>query len=328
MESFTGNCTKKMVARYEAHKSSGYCAKGFKKDAVTLLELFYNMKTLKYQDFCEIWKKMHFIYIYCGRNIKSEVKEFTEEVLHTAKELAININNEFSKRVGALYLLYGLYFLQPVDTSCKIRMTPENFNIYLNLIDQLRICKQLDALYIGCKLIVSRSFYFVVTPHNYGLHRSFRKYHDQTINILNVDTFSLATQTESITVKNGLVDALNQLNEKYYQTKCVLPGAVNMEPEASLKLVDPNIGSKLLANLEQMSTLDSEPSTSQLSEQSDLEDDDEFEEKNVKTNVKINKTLLSKRRKLIKRAFTAKADRKIIQRSKRSKLKGRKKKEV
>lgn len=50
-----------------------------------------------------------------GRNIKSEIKEFTEEVLHIAKELVININNEFSKRVGALYLLYGLYFLQPVE---------------------------------------------------------------------------------------------------------------------------------------------------------------------------------------------------------------------
>lgn len=97
-----------------------------------------------------------------------------------------------------------------------------------------------------------------------------------------------------------------------------------MEPESSLKLVDPNIGSKLLVNLEQMFTLNSEPSTSQLSEQSGLEDDDEFEEKK---NVKTEKTVLNnKRRKLIKRAFVAKADRKIMQRSKRSKIKSRKKK--
>ncbi|PSN41212.1 hypothetical protein C0J52_04179 [Blattella germanica] len=89
-----------------------YIAAGVRADCKVLIEKFIKKNSVRFQDFLQIWKEMHFPCIYSGRPSFAELYEFVEEVLLIAKEFFLPPNN-LQTRICGLYLLYGLYYMQP-----------------------------------------------------------------------------------------------------------------------------------------------------------------------------------------------------------------------
>lgn len=68
----------------------------------------------------------------------------------------------FQERVGSIYLLYALYYLQPSHYSVKIRITTEQMIALNRFIDQrIRPYGHLDTIYVLYKLIANNAFSIV-----------------------------------------------------------------------------------------------------------------------------------------------------------------------
>ena len=67
--------------------------------------------------------------------------QFTEDILRIAAELWMPPAN-FQNRIGALYLLYGLYFKQLSEPRCKVSLSRRysgRFKYYFTVIFRLTI---------------------------------------------------------------------------------------------------------------------------------------------------------------------------------------------
>ena len=83
--------------------------------------------------------------------------EFCEETLHIAKQFIL-LSNELVDQIGALYLLYGLYYKMPVE-NVKIRVTAKEWHKFLEFHKIIKIEKLYDASYIFVKLVTDNAFH-------------------------------------------------------------------------------------------------------------------------------------------------------------------------
>ncbi|XP_076778120.1 snRNA-activating protein complex subunit 1 isoform X2 [Arvicanthis niloticus] len=92
---------------------------GLQTDCETLLSRFQEMDSVRFEDFAELWRSMKFATIFCGkmRNLKKNM--FAKEALALAWRYFLPPHT-FQIRVGALYLLYGLYNTQLCQPKQKL----------------------------------------------------------------------------------------------------------------------------------------------------------------------------------------------------------------
>ena len=79
-----------------------------------IVELFDENEELRYEYFHQVWHQTRFALIYHGREFFRELYEFTEDLLETVKQHVVDTKQSQAHRVAAIYLLYGLYFKQPL----------------------------------------------------------------------------------------------------------------------------------------------------------------------------------------------------------------------
>ncbi|ELV13937.1 snRNA-activating protein complex subunit 1, partial [Tupaia chinensis] len=84
---------------------------GLQADCETLLSRFQETDSVRFEDFTELWRNMKFGTIFCGKMRNLEKNTFTKEALALAWRYFLPPYT-FQIRVGALYLLYGLYNTQ------------------------------------------------------------------------------------------------------------------------------------------------------------------------------------------------------------------------
>ena len=133
---------------------------GVRSDFSKVLKLFADSDSVRYEQFSQIWRECKMSFIFVGRDTERELRmvsvsklrfllpffdleafkkkkkkglyrgggqqfmkylsfQFTEDLLNIAVELWMPPAN-FQARVGALYLLYGLYFKQHSEPKCKV----------------------------------------------------------------------------------------------------------------------------------------------------------------------------------------------------------------
>lgn len=83
--------------------------------------------------------------------------EFTEEALTIAKSFMLPPHSKV-KRIGALYLMYGLYTQQPFCGVVKFRFTPPEWSILLKFVENLKAHGFIDANYIFYKMCIDGAF--------------------------------------------------------------------------------------------------------------------------------------------------------------------------
>lgn len=142
-----------------------YCCEGVKNDFQKVVDRFLSSDSVRYEDFLHIWQDMHFYHIFRGRESDLQLRQFAQEALKLACELWIE-SADFQIQVCGLYLMYGLYFSQPVAPKAKIRMTLPMWHGAQEFIKSVKQYNHLDVEYIYMRLILNKAFHFVAAISN------------------------------------------------------------------------------------------------------------------------------------------------------------------
>ncbi|XP_023615691.1 snRNA-activating protein complex subunit 1 isoform X2 [Myotis lucifugus] len=92
---------------------------GLQADCEELLSRFQETDSVRFEDFSALWRSMKFGTIFCGKMRNLEKNTFTKEALALAWRYFLP-PYAFQIRVGALYLLYGLYNTQLCQPKQKL----------------------------------------------------------------------------------------------------------------------------------------------------------------------------------------------------------------
>ncbi|XP_033762777.1 snRNA-activating protein complex subunit 1-like [Pecten maximus] len=151
------------MGRNLRHQHKYTPAVGIKEDFEDLLQRFIATETVRYENFVEIWRDMKMPLIFAGRQSEREVCEFTEECFRIASQYVVAPYN-FQVRVGALYLLYGLFNTQPLCSRAKIRVTNSMWLDLLEFQSEAQRQQHLDVDFIFHKLRFQNGFLFTAKP--------------------------------------------------------------------------------------------------------------------------------------------------------------------
>ncbi|XP_045144103.1 snRNA-activating protein complex subunit 1 [Echinops telfairi] len=136
---------------------------GLQTDCEALLGRFQETDSVRFEDFTELWRSMKFGTIFCGRMRNLEKNTFTKEALALGWRFFLPPYT-FQIRVGALYLLYGLYNTQLCQPKQKIRVALKDWDEVLKFQQDLINAQHFDAAYIFRKLRLDKAFYFTAMP--------------------------------------------------------------------------------------------------------------------------------------------------------------------
>ncbi|XP_006864696.1 PREDICTED: snRNA-activating protein complex subunit 1 [Chrysochloris asiatica] len=136
---------------------------GLQTDCEALLSRFQETDSVRFEDFTELWRSMKFGTIFCGRMRSLEKNVFTKEALALAWRYFLPPYT-FQIRVGALYLLYGLYNTQLCQPKQKIRVALKDWDEVLKFQQDLINAQHFDAAYIFRKLRLDKAFHFTAMP--------------------------------------------------------------------------------------------------------------------------------------------------------------------
>ncbi len=99
--------------------------------------------------------------IFCGRQHDRELHEFSEDLLELVKRRAL-APETVGVRAAALYLLYALYFRQPLVPKLKVRITLSEFRDVSDFVGELREGQHWDLVYVWARLLQNHAFSYVV----------------------------------------------------------------------------------------------------------------------------------------------------------------------
>ncbi|XP_028362204.1 snRNA-activating protein complex subunit 1 [Phyllostomus discolor] len=136
---------------------------GLQADCEALLSRFQETDSVRFEDFTELWRSMKFGTIFCGKMRNLEKNTFTKEALALAWRYFLPPYT-FQIRVGALYLLYGLYNTQLCQPKQKIRVALKDWDEVLKFQQDLINAQHYDAAYIFRKLRLDKAFHFTAMP--------------------------------------------------------------------------------------------------------------------------------------------------------------------
>jgi hypothetical protein len=136
------------------------------------------------------------------------------------------------------------------DYLVKIRLNLKEWEDSTSLMDTVREERHYDALFIFSKLVSDNAFHFCAMSREYGIEKSIRKYMER--GGTSVEDPSHKSEV-SILEESGLLNALDDLNKKYYEIKCALNSESGKnKPSDVLNYANPHITHdirKLLATL-------------------------------------------------------------------------------
>ncbi|KAM4664344.1 snRNA-activating protein complex subunit 1 [Discoglossus pictus] len=203
---------------------------GLKVDIETLLGRFQETDSVRFEEFSAIWRDMKFSTIFCGGLRSLERNKFTREALSVACFYFLPPYT-FQIRVGALYLLYGLYNTQRCKPKQKIRIALKDWNDVETFCQDLITAQHFDAAYIFRQMRLSRAFYYTAVP----VHLTFRTQKNGPRNIGKEEFKDVRDRVSDLVTSETLEEMLN-IHEHYRKTKCLV-SADKSQPDKSLSLV-------------------------------------------------------------------------------------------
>lgn len=247
---------------------------GVKEDINELLrqtvELFDENETLRISYFQKVWHDMKFGLIFHGRQDYRELYEFTEDLFDSIKRNLMP-SNLFALRSAAFYLLYAIYFKQPLRPIVKIRITFEEYSDLVDWMKELRSDTHWELVYCWAKLLTDHAFVFVASTQHLGLEfssknhkgvsddqmeqpqyretffssglESLRKIHDKYTNLKNALISEKPTPYMRETVNySGLSLSSNELPDKMANLINKINYKTNYKPKKKHQEIDINIG--------------------------------------------------------------------------------------
>lgn len=188
----------------------------FKNDCTKLLQEFENLESLEFKDFSAIWRDFKFSLIYTPFESDKEHANFTAIAFFILKKFLMFPRNTFTQ-IGSLYLLYGMYYKQPIAQQTKIRLTLPEYQIIKFLINDMKENKIYDPVYVFAKLRSDNAFSYVyndivLAPELKYHSLDFKKHSDV---FENFSASSLRTSCETLMEDNlAEVDVVDEEYQK------------------------------------------------------------------------------------------------------------------
>ncbi|XP_046350070.2 snRNA-activating protein complex subunit 1-like isoform X1 [Haliotis rufescens] len=215
--------------------------RGVKEDFSKLLETFSTRKTVRYEDFAELWRSMKFSYLYAGRKNDRECREFYEEINHIALSFHL-LPYDFQVRAGGLYILYGLYFTQPCVPKIPIRVTHKAWKQIMDFQQSVHSQKHYDVEYVFQKLFMQHAFLFVATPREVYIKSKDKTQTDKVVDSDSLTKDSLNMEDSVSTVFTpDILQQLRAIHMQYQQIKLGIAGPNALRPDRSLDVVEDEI---------------------------------------------------------------------------------------
>ncbi|NXX31254.1 SNPC1 protein, partial [Nicator chloris] len=203
---------------------------GLKEDCEELLGAFLQADTVRFERFAELWRERRFHTVFYGRIRALERNKLTKKTLDLAQQYFLPPYS-FQIRVGALYLLYGLYNAQLCQPKQKIRIAlkdwPEIQKFQLDLLDS----QHYDAVYIFRRLRLARAFHFTAMP-KLLTYRTKKKIEENDFK----EEFRDPCNRVNSLITNDVLEELMNVHDHYQKMKCVI-SADKSQPDKALSLI-------------------------------------------------------------------------------------------
>ncbi|XP_062562254.1 snRNA-activating protein complex subunit 1 isoform X1 [Armigeres subalbatus] len=199
-------------------------SRGFREDCYDLLAAFARHESIEFRHFCQEWKRMNFQFIFYGRNTDVEMIAFVTEALVIVKKIFLNTRKPLDK-IGAFFLMYAMYFKQPNEKFCKIRVTMKDWTEFKRFAQWPTMeyhSAEISAIF--WKMFIGDAFRFVQSEFEYGYDSFFVK-GDQSgrFDDKSRESFKLVRQAEkeflAMKSNTGLYTALDALEMGYNEMK-------------------------------------------------------------------------------------------------------------
>ncbi|XP_058116934.1 snRNA-activating protein complex subunit 1 [Anopheles coustani] len=196
---------------------------GFREDCSKFLMDFAKLGSPSFQSFCQEWKRTNFQYIFCGRSTVFELVDYTSEIFYIVKQFFKCCQIQL-ERIGAFYLLYALYFKQPIFLFCKIRITLDDWRAMKEFIKvPYNGCEVPQMAAILWKLFKAEAFQFVQeeleSGFDYFFHKTLYNRYDYNVQ----DSFKpyrhLEKELQAMQGTNGIIKAVEILEMGYNEMK-------------------------------------------------------------------------------------------------------------
>ncbi|NWT56780.1 SNPC1 protein, partial [Erythrocercus mccallii] len=202
---------------------------GLKEDCEELLGAFLQADTVRFERFAELWRERRFHTVFYGKMRALQRNKLTKKTLDLAQQFFLPPYS-FQIRVGALYLLYGLFNAQLCQPKQKIRIAlkdwPEIQKFQLDLLDS----QHYDAVYIFRRLRLARAFHFTAMP-KLLTYRTKKK----TENYFKEEFRDPCNRVTSL-ITNDVLEELMNIHDHYQKMKCVI-SADKSQPDKALSLI-------------------------------------------------------------------------------------------
>ncbi|XP_030337231.1 snRNA-activating protein complex subunit 1 [Strigops habroptila] len=203
---------------------------GLQADCEELLGAFQEADTVRFERFAELWRERRFHTIFYGRIRALERNKLTKKTLELAQQYFLP-PYAFQIRVGALYLLYGLYSTQLCQPKQKIRIAlkdwPEIHRFQQDLINS----QHYDAAYIFRMLRLARAFHFTAMPKLLN-YRTKKKIQENEFK----EEFKEPSNRVNSLITNDVLEELMNIHDHYQKMKCVI-SADKSQPDKALSLI-------------------------------------------------------------------------------------------
>ncbi|KAG8449367.1 hypothetical protein GDO86_016134 [Hymenochirus boettgeri] len=203
---------------------------GLVADCETLLGRFQETDSVRFEEFAAIWKDMKFSQIFFGGMRNLEQCKFAREAFSIACKYFLPPYT-FQIRVGALYVLYGLYNTQLGQPKQKIRIALKDWNEVETFYQDLLGAQHFDAAYIFRQLRLNRAFHFTGMP----TLLTFWSTKNPLRHVGKEEFKDIRDRVQDLVTPETLEEMLN-IHEHYRRTKCLI-SADKSQPDRALSLV-------------------------------------------------------------------------------------------
>ncbi|XP_017785710.1 PREDICTED: snRNA-activating protein complex subunit 1-like isoform X2 [Nicrophorus vespilloides] len=117
---------------------------------------------------------MNFSLIFLGKYRRNELPHFTQMCFDCIKKYIVFDTSNYIK-IGALYLLYGVFNKQPIKHYVRIRLVLEEFKVLSALMAEMKAQNHVEACYVYSKLLKDNAFDFVYSQCHLGLENKVLK---------------------------------------------------------------------------------------------------------------------------------------------------------
>ncbi|XP_054826175.1 snRNA-activating protein complex subunit 1 [Eublepharis macularius] len=204
---------------------------GLKTDCEALLSAFQEADSVRFEDFASLWRQRRFHTIFYGKIRALEQNKFTKEALELVWPYFLPPYT-FQIRVGALYLLYGLYNVQLCQPKQKIRVALKDWPEVLNFQQELLNAQHYDAAYIFRKLRMDKAFYFTAMPKLL----SFRAKKVERDKAEIKKEFKDPSDRVAMLATDDVLEELANVHKHYQKMKCLI-SADKSHPDKALDLI-------------------------------------------------------------------------------------------